>query len=174
MPELTPAPFGLSKKSAISLGEKFSEIIGYSPGDELEPIVQKLGGVIKEQNFDEWLKGNEAAIIVHGPEKFEIFIPSFSSKYRNRFTIAHELGHYILHSRLGERKITVYRFATPNENTQVEREANWFAVGFLMPRKFLDEDFKMNTGLLSISAKYGVSPLTLEIRKKELTIETSS
>ncbi len=37
------------------------------------------------------------SLYVDGPDKFKIVVPAHTSQVRDRFTIAHELGHYVVH-----------------------------------------------------------------------------
>ncbi len=66
---------------------------------------------------------------------------------RQRFTIAHELGHYLLHKTTSElfvdRDFLVKYRNTKNTYTATEylqeQEANAFAASLLMPKKYIDE-----------------------------------
>lgn len=66
---------------------------------------------------------------------------------RQRFTIAHELGHYLIHTQgvdevHVDRKFGVqYRNSLSSEGTdRDEREANFFAAELLMPKHFIEAD----------------------------------
>lgn len=163
-------PIKLPKAEIFRIAEEIGKILEYKVGDELEPVVQKLGGKIIPQDFNEWLNGDggEASITVNGEKDFDIFIPSIAGKYRNRFTIAHELGHYILHSKLGKKKIKVMRFLDSSQNDRTEWEANWFAASFLMPKVAFLAELKKNNDIFHLSSIFGVSPKAISIRKKEL------
>jgi len=165
-----PEPINLPKAEIFRIAEEIGKILEYNVGDELGPIITNLGGRITPQDFNEWLNGNEASIDVHGEKNFEIFIPSIAGKYRNRFTIAHELGHYILHSKLGKKQITVKRFLDSSQNDRVEWEANWFAASFLMPKSKFIEYYNQKSDTLYLSSVFGVSPTAVAIRKKELAL----
>jgi Zn-dependent peptidase ImmA (M78 family) len=72
------------------------------------------------------------------------------SPARQRFTIAHELGHYFLHTN----KQTFVDFRGNDENVirnPKERQANQFAAALLMPKKILQNDIK------TIAAEDGVT-----------------
>lgn len=61
---------------------------------------------------------------------------------RQTFTIAHELGHFLLHKDLfegdPERYEVLLRMPIGAETDPIEKEANAFAADLLVPRKFLD------------------------------------
>lgn len=100
--------------------------LGYKAGDPLEPIVAHLGGHIIYEALDSL---NPASIQVRKQGDFDIYLPLDTSPERDRFSIAHELGHYFLHfPAMNNRAMYATRFGS----TRVEWEANWFAAGFLM------------------------------------------
>ena len=76
------------------------------------------------------------------------------------FTIAHELGHWVLHRNL-----------TGERTTQMEREADWFATCLLMPEKWVREEFSKLTDWLpaemkvdSLAKMFCVSRTAMKIR----------
>lgn len=94
---------------------------------------------------------------------------------RQRFTIAHELGHFFLH----ENKDT---FVDYRDNKKIpqdslkEREANMFAAALLMPRLFVDADrkaisannFLTEDDVEKLAMKYDVSQEAMSIRLMNL------
>lgn len=82
-------------------------------------------------------------------DKETIFLKPFGDNYpRDRFTFAHELGHYLLHlsffkqycySSVGETANTITQDATMSQLklSWFEHHANYFAACFLMPRKLV-------------------------------------
>lgn len=82
---------------------------------------------------------------------------------RNLFTVAHEIGHYILHNGTNNRFDSYHQY-TPEEN-KMEREANNFAASLLMPSyKFIEMFNKFHANILEISDVFGVSQRATEIR----------
>lgn len=62
---------------------------------------------------------------------------------RQRFTVAHEIGHFLLHPR--QDTFVDYRNNKKDVmRTTRERRADMFAAALLMPRKQLEKDFKKN------------------------------
>lgn len=89
-------------------------------------------------------------------EKKMIIVNQYDSPSRQKFTIAHELGHWILHQEELECNrdlIVFYRKAIKGETDPLEREANCFAANLLVPdsflKKFLDQS-KTNKDLANI------------------------
>ncbi|MGE3424988.1 MAG: ImmA/IrrE family metallo-endopeptidase [Dehalococcoidia bacterium] len=58
-----------------------------------------------------------------------------------RFTAAHELGHWLLHDRLLQHRDAPIRGIERNARDLQEREADYFAACFLMPRDYLIKMF---------------------------------
>jgi Zn-dependent peptidase ImmA (M78 family) len=105
-------------------------------------------------------------------------------KNRQRFTVAHELGHFLLHEgelvHLDEEmgSFTVdFRDAVSSKGEDVnEKEANYFAAELLMPEKFLRQDlrgkrldlFDDGEELQQLARKYKVSTQALTFRLTNL------
>ena len=95
-----------------------------------EPLDDELSGMI-------FIKDNQAVIGVN----------AHHSPNRQRFTIAHELGHYFLHAdilRQGAHVDTVVTMLQRDQGTalgtmNIEIEANQFAAELLMPRHLIDD-----------------------------------
>lgn len=93
------------------------------------------------------------------------------SPERRRFTIAHEVGHWVLHARQGDVE-DFQRFCRPidlkaeeDRGREVEREANRFAAELLMPEEILNaraEACGFNLPLLA--SEFEVSVPALELR----------
>jgi hypothetical protein len=109
-----------------------------TPVDVYQTVMQ-LGGEVLE---DEQLESGVEALVRKCGEQFEIVLHSESRRYRKRFSVAHEIGHLLLHmgylispddwNKASDYKDSVrYRFGHGIE----EEEANEFAAAFLMPEK---------------------------------------
>lgn len=161
----TVVPCLSSKHQVWDYAESVASRFGYAPGDDLTVIVDHLGGRIEVVDATEWIGERSETIEVNGPEDFVIYLYNVTSAIRNRFTVAHELGHYFLHADMGRRPIRVGR----GESDRVEWEANWFAAAFLMPAwAFREQDRAMEGDLLGLATYFRVSRMAVEIRKKDL------
>lgn len=156
-------PSNLSKAQIKELARHFSKLISFNPKENnLRECVEKLGGKIVFDNSKIGSIGG--SITVNGRNNFTIYLSTITSKRRNNFTIAHELGHYVLHSMLGENKLEAKR--DDSENSLAEIEANYFAAELLMPESNLkSEEQDDNVELAKI---YDVSVPAMNWRRKLL------
>ena len=100
---------------------------------------------------------------------------------RKRFTVAHELGHLLLHEHQEVHVDRGFRVRLRSDASRVgaypdEMEANRFAAELLMPIDFLradlkDQDFDLadDGDLRSLAKRYGVSTQALAIRLNGLS-----
>ncbi|MDA3616684.1 ImmA/IrrE family metallo-endopeptidase [Polluticaenibacter yanchengensis] len=106
---------------------------------DIEKITKDLGINLVQYMFDEDISG----VLVTKDKISTIGVNQAHSEVRRRFTIAHELGHYILHRNEGNmfmdkilfRKSTDYK----EKDLKLEIEANYFAANVLMPEEDIFE-----------------------------------
>ncbi len=136
--------------------------------------------------FEEYLDSEVSGLIVvdekvwkkYNTNKF-ILVNLAELATRRRFTIAHELAHYILH-RKGN-SLYAHRDMVCNDvfKSGIEQEANYFAANILMPETLINEkieDLKSGTwGKLpdfvlvrEIADHFAVSETAAEVRLKQL------
>lgn len=170
----TPKPLNWARVDVSALAADAATELGFNPGDPIEPIVQKIGGQIV---YGELIDGSsDSGSISIEPGKFVINIPLNTSILRDRFTIAHELGHYVLHYLVANRskpegeRITHLR-AQRFGSDRAEYEANWFAAAFLMPsEKFIEVYKQMNHDLTKVAEHFAVSASAAGVRAKSLSL----
>ena len=133
------------------------------------------------------LKDNLSGLIISGNETIsnydtkKIIVVNKSDSFgRKRFTIAHELGHYILDGKPDD----CYAHRDTGFYNQKEKEANIFASAILMPEDDVKKTIRntaSNYGILNkkkyadifiqeISSRFNVSPAAAEVRLKTLDI----
>lgn len=148
------------KASIEKYAEEVAEVIDFQPGGDLIAAIDGFGGELHYRPMDEWVD-EDGSIFVHEECDFDILLPSYTSPLRDRFTIAHELGHYFLHSEQGVRPIIAFR----RGSTRIEWEANWFAASFLMPREEFDAREADGYDIPDLAAYFSVSERAAEVRR---------
>ncbi|HSA06774.1 MAG TPA: ImmA/IrrE family metallo-endopeptidase [Candidatus Gastranaerophilales bacterium] len=82
---------------------------------------------------------NIAGMLVYNDQEKAIYVNSTEIKERQRFTIAHEIGHFILHNELIQaNKQNIFYRGDDNSSKPEEKQANQFAASLLMPKKELE------------------------------------
>jgi Zn-dependent peptidase ImmA (M78 family) len=120
---------------------------------------------LKTADFTNGILRNVAGVFSRTEKS--IYIPKDESYQRNSFTIAHEIGHYLLHKNIDTE--VFYRHQSDlliNENLKmVEAEANWFAASLLMPNDLLQK-YKVcyKNDESSLSILFGVSQQAMHWR----------
>jgi Zn-dependent peptidase ImmA (M78 family) len=99
-----------------------------------------------------------------------IFVNETDPYERQAFTLAHEIGHFILHSDMADEvwtRASEMALVDPADRP-AEQEANWFASSLLMPREQLDQYSRLLRGLGSyvadLASAFGVSRLAMTYR----------
>lgn len=101
---------------------------------------------------------------------------------RQRFTVAHELGHYVLHANAslhvnkGQTGVQIKLRSERHEQTEEESEANAFAAELLMPAPFIKHDLQatLRSGSMdediieSLAKSYRVSVQAMTFRLANL------
>jgi Zn-dependent peptidase ImmA (M78 family) len=137
-----------------------------------EPLEDKVSGVLV-------IKSGERHALINGAHHSN----------RQRFSLAHELGHLVLHDGHGDRlfvdtNMRVYNrvgkssddsYTQPASSTtpEEEREANQFASALLMPRSLLEQasaqlDLSDETDVAFLARTFGVSDQAMSIRLQQL------
>lgn len=131
----------------------------------IESLIRSFGIELdKFADLDPEISGEIAYI---GDGKYRISANKTHHYYRQRFTIAHELGHYILHRELigsgiddnrAYRSVKNGNFYNKNITDAHEAQANRFAANILMPDHLVRAEFKNCNGDISaMSRKFKVS-----------------
>ena len=146
----------------------------------IEEIANDLGALVRYCPFDDDLSG---MIYIKGARPI-IGVNSLHHSNRQRFTIAHEVGHLVLHRQLiadhvhvDKRFTVLMRDTNSATGTQrMEMEANRFAAELLMPLFLLQPmlkrkrfDIDDERPLEKLSRKFRVSKQALDYRIRNIT-----
>lgn len=123
------------------------------PPVPIDEIAKKMGLDVIEFDFPETLSG------VLRKERGVIGVNKNHPLVRRRFTVAHELGHFLL----GHEQDSIDE--SLDRPLPLEREANTFASYLLIPKGPIEKSVeKMGPDLRSLSKQYLVSEQALTIR----------
>lgn len=151
----------------------------------VEKIVQQRGIDLRLNNDPQ---SDVSGFLFLGGERPMIGVNSSQAQVRQRFTIAHELGHYLLHGfppsevHVDHGFKVMLRDGRSSEGTdEAEREANLFAAELLMPEDLLraelrdtqhlridDAEVAVDELLVRLAGKYGVSKQVMMFRLANL------
>lgn len=171
-----PKPCLLAREAIEGIAENMSMQSGYQPSASLKQIVAPFGG---EVQFHDYLSapanmvvGRDGSIDIRGRGDFEILVPLHTSDAQDRYTVAHELGHYVLHYLWHARhnadlgRVIAHR---SGGQARAEDEANWFASAFLMPAGKVATLWQTAPSLGEVASHFGVSPAAARHRVNRLT-----
>ncbi|GAB2562660.1 ImmA/IrrE family metallo-endopeptidase [Spirosoma aerophilum] len=154
-------------------------------GIDVERVATMLGIDLIPHDFGEDVSG----VLLREGDKAQIGFNTKNGAKRQRFTIAHELGHYVLnHQRKGvfvdtpEKYFALFRDSNSSTGEDIqEREANSFAASLLMPLDLArqgisyfmksditrDEDFEL---VPLLAKRFNVSDLAMSYRLTNLNL----
>ena len=174
---LTKSGFHKSEECASTILERYQVS---RPAVPIEHIVQNEGLQILEYNFGDDISG----ILIINDGVGAIGVNPKNHYHRQRFSIAHELGHYLMHRDSGNLfvdKDFIVKFRHTNRNYSLvekkqEQEANAFAAALLMPTKFIEQEIEKleffgytETEIISVLAKtFQVSEAAMSYRFSNL------
>lgn len=159
--------------------EESARLLAARPLGELpvnvRAIAKSLGIALEFANFDDEVSG----VLVRTADATMIGVNWSHHPNRQRFTIAHEIGHYLLHpgGTFVDKSTTArFRDRQAGSGSEVEeREANRFAATLLMPAEAIEKasaafPFAIDDEdqLRDFSDRFGVSSQAMLIRLKEL------
>jgi len=141
------------------------------PEGNLVDLAKALGVEVFESKF---LKHDNIDGFLEYPKKStenpKIYLNKDRPSERKKFTLAHELGHFVLHnSDKRKYRIDDLDYSQRNKETKEETEANYFAATLLVPEKKLRSILGLSKGDIAFAAQYfGVSKPVIENRIKWL------
>ena len=166
----------ISKEEQMEIDAKIDELyldteMSY-PENSLLDISKSLNIEIHTVDFTK-IEGMERVdgMVQYNPAK--ILISKHKLKQRNLFTLAHELGHFILHkANIGGRfRVDMKGNLTEKEDRE-EKEANYFAASLLVPKteffNLLSATKNIPDSLHSIADYFGVSKTMIKVRMRWL------
>jgi Zn-dependent peptidase ImmA (M78 family) len=148
----------------------------------IEHIAIAIGARIEYREFDQDVSG----VLVRTVTESVIGVALGQSKERQRFTVAHELGHLLLHEgkelHIDKSFRVNFRSSSSSSAEDVEEvEANAFAAAILMPKLMLrrdasalDLDFEQTNVIARLAKRYEVSEQAMTFRLSNLFRDATS
>lgn len=136
---------------------------------ETIPLAHDLGlSVYKVMDWEDNIAGKiEKNDDLGGESGYAIFVNGNHTEQRRRFTIAHEISHFILHAHMIGDGIFDDALYRSNKSHYIEVEANQMAADILMPipliMKMIDAGIDSPADL---AKKFNVSEKAMEIRMR--------
>jgi Zn-dependent peptidase ImmA (M78 family)/transcriptional regulator with XRE-family HTH domain len=164
-PTLTPSLRVPNAAGPREMAEAIHALLGIrQPPVEVYMVAQALGVKVLEWNFSEAVDG----LIVQLADGPAIGLNEDQSLVRKRFTLAHELGHYVLkhHATFHVDYADVGGTAgdSPTYNWRHEREANEFAANLLMPADAVRRRYGSRSTVASLASAFNVSKPAMGFR----------
>lgn len=158
---LTSGGHRLAAKNLLDAAEK--QGIQTVPLD-IERLVSSFGVKVKIVPMDDEVSGHLSL----NDGVWEIAVNALHHPKRQRFTLAHELGHYVLHRWQCQRFEDTKLFRN-NDSNPMEVEANGYAADLLMP----EEEFRnyinnVSKSINDIADHFNVSAYAVRVRAKNL------
>lgn len=136
---------------------------------DMEGIIAELGLKLA---LDPALPSSIAGKLIRDPTAragFRIVVNASDNPRRRRFTMAHEIAHYLLHRDLLNEDVVddaLYRSSALSD--EYERQADRFAAQILLPAEMVKSAYKSLKDLGRLAMLFDVSDAALRIRLKEL------
>jgi Zn-dependent peptidase ImmA (M78 family) len=137
----------------------------------VEQLARDLGAQLTYENFD----GDISGMLFRDEGRAVIGVNSRHAPTRQRFTVAHEIGHLEMHK---GQPVYIDRFVRVNmrdgQSTPEERQANAFAAELLMPRSLVPgeidkvlakrQDLTLPELVSALAERFQVSPAAMQYR----------
>jgi Zn-dependent peptidase ImmA (M78 family)/transcriptional regulator with XRE-family HTH domain len=142
-----------------------------SPPIPIGDLVAGCGVLILPWSFE-----NVDGLVVDLDDGVAIGINSAQSSNRRRFTLGHELGHYLLghterfHVDFGGDLSSTAIGEHPDYDWRAERDANDFAANLLMPAPMLRHEYSTTQDVASLATRFRVSPSAMGYRLASLRL----
>jgi Zn-dependent peptidase ImmA (M78 family) len=140
-------------------------------------IADKLGIGVRGAS---WKRPSIAGMIGKREGKMNILYRKTDPEIRSRFTIAHELGHFVLHLsddlQFVDEEVNLYRLSIPrgqvdSDTARREIQANAFAASLLMPERQLRGAWELTHSIGNLARFFKVSRQAMGIRVAALGLE---
>jgi Zn-dependent peptidase ImmA (M78 family)/DNA-binding XRE family transcriptional regulator len=164
--EIPPRRLTVSARQPAYAANELLEKAGISrPPVDVHKLARRCGVLVLERPFPDALSG---LVFAHG-DGAVVGVNSEHALVRRRFSVAHELGHFLLghHETPADDSglhIDVSDGTPPGFDWRAERAANDFAADLLMPRRMVMAEFARHPSPSELSRRFEVSEIAMGYR----------
>ena len=160
----------MSKKQIARIATKLFEKSGSKIPVPVVAVAKELGLTVLDVDMPNTGTRVPSGTLTTVEDKWVIGVNRLESYTRTRFTIAHEIGHYLLHK--GQKFIDDFpageTFYRTGESSALEREANFFAASLLMPAKMVEQIWPQCDNPAHAAELFEVSEVSMTYRLKNM------
>lgn len=165
----------MSAKSAKEARRLIKEFAIKTPPVDVEGIAKLMGISVNYERLDNEVSG----LVLFEKGRARVAINRSHHRNRQRFTLAHEIGHVRLHAKGEDRVFVDKRFfrneASSKGELREEIEANAFAASLLMPECFIRKHIDSEDGITDLevfrmATKFEVSEQAMTLRLVRLNL----
>lgn len=157
----------------VALDIRKSMGLGLDPIPDIIEVAELMGFTVINMNYQEdKVDAFSSMNTINGNSYFVITTGDSGSFYRQQFSIAHEIGHWVLHQNINPQELDKSEYRT------MEDEANTFASIFLMPKESFGNELASKVAdeietYYKLKRKWHVSMAAMIKRARDLNIVTS-
>lgn len=154
----------------IALSVRDSMDLGVEPIHDIIEVAELMGFTVINMDYQEdKVDAFSSMNTINGNSYFVITTGDSGSFFRQQFSIAHEIGHWVLHQNINPQELD------KDEYKIMESEANKFASIFLMPKESFGNELKNKVvdeidTYYNLKRKWNVSMAAMIMRAKDLSI----
>lgn len=155
----------MGKKAVISQANDFRRDYCNNEGSMRDALIE---WVTSKNGKIEYIANSnkEETLLIQNDKSFVIYLPLGTITSRDNFTLAHEIGHYVMHTDFSVPGVATH---TRRGSNHREWEANWFAAELLMPEKeFRDFANNNNNDIRLLAKRFEVSGSAARVRLEAL------
>ena len=145
----------------------------FVPPVNAKELALNMGLKVVFVDFNQTANFQDVSGFIHSSSR-TLYVNANESPKRQNFTIAHEIGHYILGHTNSEEYSMLYRVSsiTNEEDSNLEKEANYFAANLLVPEQFLKNIIKSYPGITDaqLGNMFFVSDIVIRYRRSHVGV----
>lgn len=136
---------------------------------DMNRVAEAYGLIIKQGDFND--PDIEGAL---DRDSRTVYLSQSDPVPEQNFTLAHEIGHYQLHTNVKTNIFTMHQLSgimlRTNQDEQ-EEQANQFAASLLIPKKLVQPLWKVSKDIDQLALIFGVPPIVMQYRLKQLKLK---